>query len=94
MASRWARWELGSPLVRGSAVKGPTAKLMAELGIEPSNASIARHYAGLVDGLLIHEGDDIPENVAFAATDTLMHTPIDRERVARAVLDLAARLAR
>ena len=83
-----------SPLVRGSAVKGPTAKLMAELGIEPSNASIARHYAGLVDGLLIHEGDDIPEDVAFATADTLMHTPIDRERVARAVLDLAARLAR
>ena len=83
-----------SPLVRGSAVKGPTAKLMAELGIEPSNASITRHYAGLIDGLLIHEGDDIPEDVAFATNDTLMHTPIDRERVATAALDLAASLAR
>ena len=83
-----------SPLVRGSAVKGPTAKLMAELGIEPSNASIAQHYAGLIDGMLIHEGDDIPDDVAVAATDTLMHTPIDRERVATAALDLAASLAR
>ena len=82
-----------SPLVRGAAVKGPTAKLMAELGIEPNNASIAKHYAGLIDGIVIHEGDDAPEDMAVATTDTLMHTPIDRERVAKAALDLAAKFA-
>ena len=34
-----------SPLIGGKAVKGPTAKLMAELGLSPDNAAIAVHYA-------------------------------------------------
>jgi LPPG:FO 2-phospho-L-lactate transferase len=81
-----------SPLVGGNSVKGPTAKLMGELGLAVTNASIAAHYAGLLDGLLIHDGDDSPEGVAIARTDTLMHEPADRERVARAVLALAESL--
>ena len=82
-----------SPLVQGKAVKGPTAKLMAELGIEATNASIAAHYAGLIDGMVIHDGDDTPTGPAIAVTDTLMHDEGDRSRVAKAALDLAARLA-
>jgi hypothetical protein len=35
-----------SPVIGGRAVKGPTAKLMTELGVEVSPGSIARHYAG------------------------------------------------
>ena len=31
-----------SPLVGGKAVKGPTGKLMAELGLVPDNGAIAR----------------------------------------------------
>lgn len=81
-----------SPLVGGNSVKGPTAKLMGELGLAVTNASIAAHYDGLIDGLLIHDGDDSPEGVAIARTDTLMHEPADRERVARAVLALAESL--
>jgi LPPG:FO 2-phospho-L-lactate transferase len=33
-----------SPLIGGQAVKGPTAKIMAELGAPRTQASIARHY--------------------------------------------------
>ena len=83
-----------SPLVGGKAVKGPTAKLMGELGLAVTNAAIAAHYAGLIDGLLIHDGDDPPEGVAVARTDTLMHDAADRERVARAALALAAEMRR
>ena len=36
-----------SPIIGGQAVKGPTAKMMAELGIAPGAAAIAQHYAGL-----------------------------------------------
>jgi LPPG:FO 2-phospho-L-lactate transferase len=82
-----------SPLVQGKAVKGPTAKLMAELGIEATNASIAAHYTGLIDGMVTHDGDDTPTGLAIAVTDTLMHDEGDRSRVAKAALDLAARLA-
>ena len=79
-----------SPIVGGKAVKGPTTKLMAELGIEPSAASVARHYVDFLDGLLVDERDpkvDLP--VAQAVTDTLMVSLDDRIRVARAALSLA-----
>lgn len=83
-----------SPIVGGQAVKGPTAKLMQELGLTVTNKSIAAHYADVIDGLLIDERDDasdisIPQDVC----DTLMKTLEDRERVARAALTLADRIA-
>jgi LPPG:FO 2-phospho-L-lactate transferase len=80
-----------SPLVGGKAVKGPTAKLMTERGLPITNASIAVHYGGLIDGLLIHDGDDVP-GIPTASANILMHSLEDRERVARAALDLAAGL--
>lgn len=84
-----------SPIVCGQAVKGPTAKLMGELGLEVANAAIVRHYEGLLDGLLVHEGDDVPESgIAVARTDTMMSTLEDKERVARAALGLAERIGR
>lgn len=79
-----------SPLVEGKAVKGPTAKLMDELGLEVTNHSIAAHYGNLLDGLVVHNKDEAPQSLAIARTDTLMKSPEDRERVARAVLALAA----
>ena len=83
-----------SPIVGGQAVKGPTAKLMAELGLAITNQSIAAHYAGVIDGLLIDGRDDATGlSIAHDATDTLMKTLEDRERVARAALTLAARIA-
>lgn len=81
-----------SPLIGGKAVKGPTAKLMDELSVPTTNAAIAAHYGDLIDGLLIHEGDDAPIGVASAHTNTLMSTLEDRVRVARAALDLALSL--
>lgn len=83
-----------SPIVGGQAVKGPTAKLMGELGLSVTNAAIAAHYDGVIDGLLVDERDG-GNGLALphAVTDTLMQTLDDRARVARAALDLAARLA-
>ena len=45
---------------RGAAIKGPAAKIMAELGAPASAVGIARHYAGLVDGLVIDTVDQRP----------------------------------
>ena len=84
-----------SPIVGGEAVKGPTAKLMRELGIEVGVRSIADHYAGLIDGLLVDARDpDIRLDVATARADTLMRDLDDRIRVAKAALALADRLER
>ena len=82
-----------SPLIGGKAVKGPTAKLMSELGIRPDAASIAEHYAGWLDALLVDSQDPpVTLPIAQARADTLMTSLEDRIRVARAALDLAGRL--
>ncbi len=39
-----------SPIIGGRAVKGPTAKIMAELGIEPGARAVAERYGELLDG--------------------------------------------
>ena len=75
-------------------MKGPTAKLMREMGLAITNQSIAAHYADVIDGLLIDERDDAADlSIAYDVTDTLMKTLEDRERVARAALALAERIA-
>ena len=82
-----------SPLVGGTAVKGPTAKLMTELGLEVSAAAVGRHYAGVIDGLLIDDRDPVGEiGIATRRTGTLMQTQGDKVRVARAALAFAAEL--
>ncbi|QMU59227.1 MAG: 2-phospho-L-lactate transferase [Boseongicola sp.] len=47
-----------SPIIGGQAIKGPAAKMMMELGKDVSVLGIARHYSGLIDGLLIDEADE------------------------------------
>jgi LPPG:FO 2-phospho-L-lactate transferase len=84
-----------SPLIRGKAVKGPTAKIMAELGLRADSATIARHYPFL-RGLIIDEADrdeasaiDLPVLV----TPTFMQSLEDRDRLAAQCLQFAAQLA-
>jgi LPPG:FO 2-phospho-L-lactate transferase len=81
-----------SPLIAGRAVKGPTAKLMRELGIETTPLAIATHYAGLIDGLVVDESDrrfagrcGLPTLV----TSTLMSTLEDKLRLATQTLEFA-----
>ncbi|EJN05833.1 2-phospho-L-lactate transferase [Phyllobacterium sp. YR531] len=81
-----------SPLVGGTSVKGPTAKLMQEFECPVVNYTIASHYGDLLQGLLVHEGDNIPEGLETASCDTLMRSESDSERVADAALDLARRI--
>jgi LPPG:FO 2-phospho-L-lactate transferase len=83
-----------SPLVGGKAVKGPTAKLMQELGVQVSNVAIAAHYSGIIGGLLIDEADDAPQGIAVRRERTLMQSLEDRLRVAAAALTLAREVGR
>lgn len=84
-----------SPIVGGQAVKGPTAKLMGEMGIAVSPAAICTHYGDVVDALLVDERDDVAAlPIPHRSCDTLMHDLADRVRVAEAALALAASLAR
>ena len=81
-----------SPIIGGTAVKGPTTKIMAELGVPSTSLSIARHYGGLLHGLVIDtsdaaDGDEIRSLVRIAPT--LMTTDEDRDRLAHEVLSFA-----
>jgi LPPG:FO 2-phospho-L-lactate transferase len=83
-----------APIVGGKAVKGPTAKLMVELGIPVTPRAIADHYRGVIDGLLVDERDGTEGlGIPMASTDTLMVSLEDRARVASAALALADRIA-
>ncbi|MBS0561780.1 MAG: 2-phospho-L-lactate transferase [Proteobacteria bacterium] len=83
-----------SPIIGGRAVKGPTAKMLAELGLEVSAASVAWRYGDLLDGYIVDHADaDAPaQGPRVFAAETLMTTLADREALARAVLDAAATL--
>lgn len=83
-----------SPLIGGQAVKGPTAKIMAELGVPADSASIARHYS-FIDGLIIDETDRAEADkidLRVQVTSTWMRSLEDRERLAADCLNFAARL--
>jgi len=83
-----------SPIIGGKAVKGPTAKLMAELGLPIGAAAVAQHYADILD-LYIAEEADAGEftglTIPVTLTRTLMLTLDDREALARTVLKVANR---
>jgi LPPG:FO 2-phospho-L-lactate transferase len=85
-----------SPIIAGRAVKGPTAKMMTELGLRVDPLTVAAHYGGLIDGYVMDEADsqmaamlDLP----VETTRTLMQSLDDRAALARAVLALADRIA-
>lgn len=85
-----------SPIIGGRAVKGPTAKMMRELGHAVDVLSVAAHYRDLIDGLVIDPADAqlAPKlELSVAVEPCLMLTLADRERLARAALAFADRLA-
>ena len=86
-----------SPLIGGQAVKGPTAKIMNELGLTVTNQSIATHYRGLIDALIIDEADAADReriDVPVLVKRTMMRDLADRERLARDLIAFAESLAR
>jgi LPPG:FO 2-phospho-L-lactate transferase len=85
-----------APIIGGQAVKGPTAKMMRELRLEVSAASVANRYAEFLDGYVVDNVDaalvaKLP--VPTVATNALMVSLADRERLAETVLSFADRLS-
>jgi LPPG:FO 2-phospho-L-lactate transferase len=85
-----------SPIIGGEAVKGPTAKIMKELGIAVTSRSIVEHYHDFIDGLVIDAIDQADANhldVPVAVRRTLMISAEDKRNLARDVLAFGERLA-
>jgi LPPG:FO 2-phospho-L-lactate transferase len=78
-----------SPIIGGKTVKGPAAKMYAELGIEPSALAVAEHYQRLLAGFILDNKDKQLSDKfrgKILVTDTLMNSNADRARLARDVL--------
>jgi LPPG:FO 2-phospho-L-lactate transferase len=84
-----------SPIVGGRALKGPTAKIMTELGLQPNAATIAAHYGDLLDGMVVDAADAASVHaieVATTATKTVMHTLDDKIDLAEHCMDFCRQL--
>jgi LPPG:FO 2-phospho-L-lactate transferase len=83
-----------SPYVAGKVVKGPTDRFMEGLGRPTTAAGVASLYAGLIDAMVVDEGDPDPPpaEIPTLSAPTLMEGAGGRARVARTVLDYAATL--
>ena len=89
---------LVSPIVAGMALKGPAAKMMAELGVPVTALGVAQHYCerypGLVDYFVIDDSDaTLTDAIAdmglkVVVTSTVMQSREDKQRLARYTLDL------
>ena len=78
-----------SPIIVGKTVKGPAAKMYAELGIEPSALAVARHYGSLLSGYVLDDIDaELSDKIEARTlvTNTLMNNLTDRARLATYVL--------
>jgi LPPG:FO 2-phospho-L-lactate transferase len=84
-----------SPFVAGRAVKGPTEEFMQALGRPVSAAGVASLYSGLLDAIVVDEGDPDPppDDLEVLACPTLMDGAEGRRALAQRVLDLVAALA-
>ncbi len=86
-----------SPIVGGEAIKGPAAKLMAELGYSVTAVAVAEYYGDIINGFVYDERD---ADLDFGGThdrlraglrtvqfDTIMRSDEDRAALARKILD-------
>ena len=82
-----------SPIIGGAALRGPAAKMYAEMGITPSALAVAAHYHGLAQGFIIDQVDsELSSDISrymmcVLATQTIMQSTQDRRRLAEDVLN-------
>ena len=87
-----------SPIINGAALKGPAAKMFAELGIEPSAGSVLEHYAGLIDGFVYDQSETqrlttkSAKGIIIRKTNTIMKEANDKADLARFMLEFGLEL--
>lgn len=88
-----------SPVVAGQAIKGPTVKMMRELGVPRTAESVAAYYADFLDGFVL-DTDDEEQALRIQAlglqttvTPTVMRSLDDRIALARDCLDFVDQLS-
>jgi LPPG:FO 2-phospho-L-lactate transferase len=88
-----------TPIVGGQAIKGPAAKMLAELGHDVSALGVARYYKDWIDGFVLDAQDagltrDIEAlGMTVRVADTMMRNDDDKRRLAAQVLEFVDELA-
>jgi len=96
VAARRDRVVAVSPIVAGSALRGPADRLLGELGHEVSVVGVARLYAPLAAALVVDEADAAraPEveaaGMRCVVAPAVMHGPAEAAALARVVLRVGA----
>jgi len=80
-----------TPIVQGEALKGPAAKLMAELGFPVSAKAVANYYGDLLTGFVYDKRDaglqfSESHDLRTVAFDTIMKTTADKINLAQKIL--------
>jgi LPPG:FO 2-phospho-L-lactate transferase len=80
-----------SPLVGGRSMKGPTEEFLRAVGRPVSAAGVASLYEGMLDAMVLDEGDpDPPADVRVLTCPTVMDDAASRRALAERVVELAA----
>ena len=83
-----------SPIIGSEAIKGPTAKMMTELGMPRSARAVAEHYDGLLTGFVLDTSDEgTVTDLPCLHTPVLMESEEDKTALAGRVLDFAREIA-
>ncbi|MBT7333120.1 MAG: 2-phospho-L-lactate transferase [Gammaproteobacteria bacterium] len=85
-----------SPIVAGLAIKGPAAKMMAELKIPATASAVAAHYGDLLSGFVLDQRDADQQSAITPksyVTDTIMDSVKKRIQLAQGCLKFLAELA-
>ncbi len=79
-----------SPIVAGQAIKGPTAKIMRELGVQPTAGVIADLYADFVDAVIVDTADAAlaAADARLVAAPTVMKSAEQKAALARSCITL------
>ena len=81
-----------SPIIGGQTIKGPAAKMYAEMGWQASALSVAQHYGKLLTGFVLDKQDaslldDVRQSgIIPYVTNTIMLSVQDRRRLAGEIL--------
>lgn len=85
-----------SPIIDGQSIKGPTAKMLRELGYAVSAATVLQRYDDLLDAYIADPRDmnaleAVSAGTTLVPADIMMVTLGDREKLAQTVMNVALR---
>jgi LPPG:FO 2-phospho-L-lactate transferase len=83
-----------SPIIAGSALKGPAARLLPVVGAEATAAGVAGLYRDFCGTMVLDKADAGQAaqvealDMKVLVTQTVMHTPADAKQLAKEILEL------